>query len=172
VTAPQPLSGSPSEPTWEAIGSEILERLTRTLRAPRDWLEDVTQDALVCMVILANGGERIANFVAFGVAFARKRWIDDLRKRRCRGENLVSDFDEVATKIQDEVDTTDWLAMLRGEGWEPTEAWSRILAAIVSGARGHDKIAAALGLHVSTVQESRKRLRQWLQEKLDPPPPP
>ncbi|GDY03297.1 hypothetical protein LBMAG49_26260 [Planctomycetota bacterium] len=122
------------EPDWGTIGSGILRRLGR-LGAPREWLEDAAQDALVCMLVLMNGGGRIENRVAFGVDFTRKRWIDELRRQRRRAEDLEPKPDmSVANSVHS--NPIDWPALLRGAGWEPTQAWSRILDAISSGTRG------------------------------------
>jgi len=163
---------SAPEPDWRAIGSGILQRLIGRLHAPREWLEDAVQDALVCMVVLMNGGGQIDNFVAFGVAFAKKRWVEERRKQQRRGELLKSDLGLDDRAARDKLGTPDWSAMLRQAGWEPTEAWSRILDAITSGVRGTNRIAEALGMHRKTVQEARMRLQRWLREKLDPPPAP
>lgn len=158
------------EPDWRTVATEVQRYLIGSLGAPRDWLEDAVQDAMLCMIVLARR-ERIEDAVAFGVAFVKKRWIDELRKRQRRGEELRPDLDEPPGKPVHKVGTPDWSTLLRDAGWEPTEAWSRILDAIASGARGNSKIAATLGVHVKTVQESRKRLQRWLKEKMDPPPP-
>lgn len=168
--APHPPLGPVQEPDWPAIGAQVRRTLNRLLRAPREWLEDVVQDALLCMVILSDSGARINNHVAFGVAFATKRWIDEQRQRRRRVERLEPDLDE--WEREDQAGAVQWPALLQEQGWEPTAAWCRILDAIASGAHGTNKIADALGLHRKTIQESRRRLRQWLREKLDPPPAP
>lgn len=160
------------EVDWASIRSLTLQRLIRTLRVPHEWLEDAVQDALVCMVILGKDSKQIDNSVAFGVAFVRKRWVEELRKRGRRGEELKADLSEEADGSAYKHGTLDWSALLRGAGWEPTDAWSHILGAIASGARGTNKIAQRLGRSVKTIHESRKRLQRWLREKTDRPPAP
>lgn len=167
VTAPQPVP----ETDWGAVTQEIKKCLKGWTGARRDWLEDAVQDAALCMFVLASK-ERIEDLVAFGVSFVRRRWIDELRRRRRRKESLDPDLDPKALLQADRIGTVDWQAMLRQAGWEPTEASSRILRSIASGYRGTNKIARALGLNRKTVHQSRKRLQRWLEEKLGRPPAP
>lgn len=159
------------EPDWRTIRREILTVLGGRMRAPKDRLEDAAQDALLCLVILADRGENIGDPVALGVTVARKRLIDDARKRWRRGERVVSDLDGQPKQHLGNYAAADWATCLRRAGWKPTEAWSRILTAISSGARGTNKIAEVLGRNPKTILESRRRLQQWLHEKIATPHP-
>ena len=167
VTAPDPAP----ETDWRAVTREIGERTIRLWGSRRDLLDDAVQDAALYMFVLARK-ERIEDPVALGVLFVNRRWIDELRRRRSGREKLDPGLDERPDQPTDKIGTVDWKAVLLQAGWEPTEAWSRILNSIVSGCRGTNKIAEALGKNVKTVHESRKRLQRWLEGKLRRPPAP
>jgi DNA-directed RNA polymerase specialized sigma24 family protein len=171
VTEPQQAPRLEAGPDWQAIRERILRRLGGMLRCPRDRLDDVVQEALLCMVVLSLNGQRTANHVAFGVTFARRRWMDDLRKRRRRNEVSHPDLDDQTAESPVDSLARDLPSLLRSAGWEPTEAQSRVLRAIGSGARGTSRIAKQLGRDVKSIRECRRRLRLWLQEKLRLSPP-
>jgi len=160
------------EPDWAGIACGIQRRLVGKLAAPRDWIEDAIQDALVCMVVLARRGESIGSYIAFGVEFAKRRWVDDLRKSRRRGRPYEVDPDEYEASSERESAITDWATLLRQAGSDPTRAWCRILTAIAGGAKGTRKIATVLGNDVKSVRKTRRRLQAWLQRILAPSPPP
>ena len=168
--SPEPRAPSP-EIDWRGVTQEIKNRSASLRGARREWLEDAVQDAALCMLPLASKG-RIKDFVAFGVSFVKRRWIDEVRRRRRRRESLDAELDKLPALPLDRIDTMDWRGMLRQAGWKPTEAWSRILNSIVSGHRGTKKIAQALDLNAKTVHESRRRLQRWLGKKLRRPPAP
>jgi len=157
---------------WELL--PLLEQLHRYLRCiaqqmPREWVEDQLEELVLCLLETRAIGGAVQDLAAFSRAFLRRRLVDEVRRQRRRPRGF-SDLEQLASLA---AASTDWVAVLRREGYEPTGNWARILDRIASGTRSSKGLARALGRDVTSVRESRRRLQRWLRrvlQALAPPP--
>lgn len=159
-------------------GSRDWDLLIRLLRSrwrgvrPTAAVEDAVQDALLCVLYSERSGHEIRDVLAFLHLVVERRLVDDFRRLRrlrpCFSERLLA---------SPESSSRDWVIALQQSGFTPTANWGRILELIASGVTSSRALAQVLGRDVTSVRESRTRLRRWLEavrsevSMEDPPPP-
>lgn len=149
---------------WQQLREALVAQFRRRRRLPSAVaasVEDHVQEGLMVLWAAIADGETVGDPLAFVGTIVHRRCMDEIRRRG----PAAGSAEEILARVPDPDSPASphWADELVKAGFTPSEAASRLLAAIGSGVRGNHRLAEFLDRDVKAIREGRQRWRKWLE---------